>query len=344
MITIDGAMGEGGGQVLRTSLTLAMLTGQPLKLINIRAKRNKPGLLRQHLTAVLAAQQITNGQVTGAQLGSQSVEFVPGKITAGDYHFAIGSAGSTVLVCQTILLALAFADKPSTVTFEGGTHNGKSPSLSFLQQSFLPLLEQMGVKTQVRVERYGFYPAGGGKWSITIEPTRVLKPLELTSAGAEFSAQQRRCSLTALMCKLAHKIGVREIAAAKETLAWQDVHGELLHVDSPAPGNSFQVAIAAEHNSIMFEEVGRVGVSAERVANGAAKRARDFIASYAAVEEHLADQLLLPLALAQSGCFTTTKPSLHTTTNIDVIKQFLELNFMITQENESLYHIEVQQT
>ncbi len=132
------------------------------------------------------------------------------------------------------------------------------------------------------------------------------------------------------------------IAAAKETLAWQDVHGELLHVDSPAPGNSFQVAIAAEHNSIMFEEVGRVGVSAERVANGAANRARDFIASYAAVEEHLADQLLLPLALAQSGCFTTTKPSLHTTTNIDVIKQFLELNFMITQENENLYHIEVE--
>lgn len=344
MITIDGAMGEGGGQVLRTSLTLAMLTSQPLKLINIRAKRNKPGLLRQHLTAVLAAQQITNGQVTGAQLGSQSVEFVPGKIAAGDYHFTIGSAGSTVLVCQTILLALAFADEPSTVTFEDGTHNGKSPSLSFLQQSFLPLLAHMGVKTEVSVERYGFYPAGGGKWSITIYPTPDLKPFELIAPGAEFSVDLDNCSLTAVMCRLARKIGEREIAAATDTLAWQGVRNELLHVESPAPGNSFQVAIAVEHNSIMFEEVGRVGVSAERVANGAAKRSRDFIASYAAVEEHLADQLLLPMALAQGGCFTTTKPSLHTTTNIDVIKQFLPLNFMITRENENLYYIEVLRT
>ena len=344
MIIIDGAMGEGGGQVLRTSLTLAMITGQPLKLINIRAKRNKPGLLRQHLTAVLAAEQITNGRVTGAQLGSQSVEFVPGKITAGDYHFAIGSAGSTVLVCQTILLALAFADEPSTVTFEGGTHNGKSPSLSFLQQSFLPLLAQMGVKADVCVERYGFYPVGGGKWTITINPMGECKGIDLLTAGAEFSAQDKNCSLTALLCRLSPKIGEREIAASANTLAWQGANSEIIHVESPASGNTFQIAIASEHYAIMFEEIGQVGISAERVANGAAKRARDFIASRAAVEENMADQLLLPMALAQNGNFTTTKPSLHTTTNIEVIKQFLPLNFMITKENESLYHIEVQRT
>lgn len=178
-LIIDGSMGEGGGQVLRSSLTLAMLLQQPFEIQNIRAGREKPGLLRQHLTCVRAAATICNAKVTGDVLGSDRVSFEPGPVTPGDYHFVIGSAGSTTLVCQTLLLPLAMAGAQSRIRFEGGTHNGLSPSLDFLRTSFLPVLAQMGLRTEIQARSYGFYPAGGGDWSIQIEPVTTLQPLQL---------------------------------------------------------------------------------------------------------------------------------------------------------------------
>ncbi|WMS88908.1 RNA 3'-terminal phosphate cyclase [Pleionea litopenaei] len=151
MKTIDGAFGEGGGQVLRSSLTLSMITKTPIELINIRAKRSKPGLMRQHLTAIEAAKTICNAEVVGANLGAETIQFYPGEIQAGNYDFSIGTAGSTVLVCQTILLALAYAPDHSRVRFEGGTHNGLSPSLCFFEQSYLPVLRQMGLTCDLDV-------------------------------------------------------------------------------------------------------------------------------------------------------------------------------------------------
>ncbi len=183
MIKIDGSTGEGGGQILRSSLALAMCTGQAVHIVNIRIKRKKPGLMRQHLTAVQAAQQICNAEIEGDRIGSTELRFKPGPVQAGKYSFSIGTAGSTSLVFQTLLPGLLSAGAHSHLTLEGGTHNPMAPPFDFIEQSFLPLLQRMGAKIEVNLQRYGFYPAGGGVWTAKIEPIKQLKPLHLTKRG-----------------------------------------------------------------------------------------------------------------------------------------------------------------
>jgi hypothetical protein len=157
MIRIDGSLGEGGGQILRNSLSLSLATGKPFRIENIRAGRERPGLLRQHLTAVLAAVEVGGAGVEGATLGSTAVTFSPGKVRAGDYRFAVGTAGSGTLVLQTVLPALLTADAPSHIAIEGGTHNSAAPPFDFLDRAFLPLIERMGPKVRLQFERFGFY-------------------------------------------------------------------------------------------------------------------------------------------------------------------------------------------
>lgn len=340
-LCIDGAQGEGGGQVLRTALTLSTLTKRPIEIVNIRANRKKPGLLRQHLTSVLAAKAICNATVDGVELGSNRIRFSPGEILPGDYHFAIGTAGSTVLVCQTILPVLALAEAESRVTFEGGTHNGMSPSLCFLEHSYLPILKQMGIGYQIDKSRLGFYPAGGGKWQIRIEPVSELMGINLLEAGDEIAEKPANCRLKALVSQLSTSIGQREVKTARDILGWNESEGNVTEVETPGPGNSFQLQIAADSHTSLFEVVGELGTSAERVAKRCAGRVKKFVESQAAVEEHLADQLLVPLALAKKGSFTTTKPSLHTRTNIDVIKLFLDVDIKMNQKTDVLWSISV---
>src|SRR5579883_1362869 len=183
MIRIDGAYGEGGGQMLRSALSLSLVTGKPFSIENIRAKRERPGLLRQHLTAVLAAAEVGGAEITGANLGSTSLTFSPGRVKAGDYRFAVGTAGSATLVLQTVLPALMLAEGASHVSIEGGTHNTAAPPFDFLDRSFLPLIGRMGPQIRLELDRYGFYPAGGGCIRATIEPTRQLAPLDLQMRG-----------------------------------------------------------------------------------------------------------------------------------------------------------------
>ena len=187
VVVIDGSQGEGGGQIFRTSLSLAMCLGKPVRIENIRAGRNKPGLLRQHLVCLRAAQEICNAKVTGAELGSSCVTFVPAAIKAGEYRFAIGSAGSTTLVFQTVLLPLLMADDVSQLHLEGGTHNGMAPSVDFIVQCFLPVILKMGCQVEAKLERYGFYPAGGGAWRVRIYPALDIRSLTLTVSGEEIS-------------------------------------------------------------------------------------------------------------------------------------------------------------
>ncbi|WP_199609638.1 RNA 3'-terminal phosphate cyclase [Flocculibacter collagenilyticus] len=340
-LVIDGAQGEGGGQVLRTALTLSMLTKQPIELINIRANRNKPGLLRQHLTCVLAAQQICDASVAGVELGASRIRFAPNKVKAGDYHFSIGTAGSTVLVCQTILPVLGLAQTASNITFEGGTHNGMSPSLCFLKQSYLPILQSMGIHCEINTERLGFYPAGGGKWQLNIKPTESLTPINLLNAGSEAASNIQNCKLNAFVSLLPKSIGQREIATAKQLLEWKDAAATVSKVTTAGTGNSFQLHINSNTHTHVFETIGEHGVSAENVAKRCANRVKKFISANAAVEEYLADQLLLPFALAGHGSFTTTKPSLHTTTNINVIQCFLNLEITTQQESDQLWQIDI---
>src|SRR5580704_3876555 len=183
IIQIDGSIGEGGGQILRTALGLSMVTGQPFRIEKIRAGRDKPGLLRQHLTAVNAAAAICGASVEGAAISSRELSFSPGKVKPGEYTFSIGSAGSTTLVLQTVLPALLTANGPSSLTLEGGTHNPHAPPIDFLEKAFLPLINRMGPAVNVTLERAGFYPAGGGRVAVKIRPAAKLSPLEIPERG-----------------------------------------------------------------------------------------------------------------------------------------------------------------
>jgi RNA 3'-terminal phosphate cyclase (ATP) len=213
MLTIDGLFGEGGGQIIRSSLALSLITGKPFRIYNVRAGREKPGLQRQHLTAVNAAAQIGGAHVDGAAVGSREFTFVPRSVTPGEYHFAIGTAGATMLVLQTILPPLMIANAPSVITLEGGTHNKHAPLFDFLQKAFLPLVNRTGPHVSIELERYGFYPPGGGRINVYIEPRSGPKRLEIETRGAI----QDKCA-RALVVKLPESIAERELAIIREHL------------------------------------------------------------------------------------------------------------------------------
>lgn len=323
MIELDGSLGEGGGQILRSALSLSMVTGQPFRIARIRAGRPRPGLLRQHLTAVQAAAAICGATVQGAELGSVALEFAPGPVRAGDYTFAVGSAGSCTLVLQTVLPALLQAQEPSTLELSGGTHNPFAPPAHFLQRSFLPLLAKMGAKVEIEIMRCGFYPAGGGALRVRVSPCAALAPLELTQRGALV-----RLHAESLVAGVPVQVARRELAAVQTALGLAD---EALAVrelpQNQGPGNALLITCEHEHLSEMVSAFGERGVSAEKVAALAVREMQAYLQSGAVVGEHLADQLLLPLALAGSGSFATTAPSQHTLTNAEVIARFLPLDF-----------------
>ena len=188
-LEIDGSQGEGGGQVLRTALSLSACTGQAVHIRHIRSGRKKPGLMRQHLACVNAAAAICNAEVKGASLGSRNVLFIPGDIKAGEYQFSVGSAGSSTLIFQTVLPLLMLAGRPSRLVLEGGTHNPLAPSFDFIHEAFLPVLRRIGVDCRAQIERYGFYPVGGGQWGVTIEPKAEFRRIDLSQRGDLLKAE-----------------------------------------------------------------------------------------------------------------------------------------------------------
>jgi RNA 3'-terminal phosphate cyclase (ATP) len=323
MIQIDGSVGEGGGQILRTALGLSMVTGLPFRIEKIRAGRPKPGLLRQHLTAVHAAAAVCSASVDGAHLGSRAVTFTPGKVTAGEYTFSIGTAGSTTLVLQTVLPALLIADGPSMITLEGGTHNSHAPPFDFLERAFLPLVNRMGPTVRATLERAGFCPAGGGRFVVDIQPVTKLQPLHLLERGAV-----RGEVATAMVAALPGDIAKRELAKVAQRLGWTGDQLQIRQLPREwGPGNA--VILRAEFADVteIFTGFGSKGVTAEAVADEAITQARDYLATDAPVGPHLADQLLIPLALAGGGSFRTPPPTPHSTTNMAVIGQFLPVQF-----------------
>lgn len=319
-IQLDGSQGEGGGQILRTALSLSMITGQPFVIERIRAGRKKPGLLRQHLTAVQAAAAVCGATVEGAALGSQRLHFMPGPIRGGDYRFAIGSAGSCTLVLQTILPALWYADGPSTLTVSGGTHNPAAPPADFLIRSWLPLMQRMGVTMDIELLRHGFYPAGGGEVRATVGAIQAWQPLHLNTRG-----DLRALRAIGVVAGLPAEIAKREMARAASQLGPLD---EVLRVlpSNEGPGNVLMLELDYPEVTEIVSVCGERGLAAETVADRAAYEARRYRDSGAPVGEHLTDQLLLPMALAGAGSFTAQCLSSHTQTNIEVIGQFLDLS------------------
>ena len=338
MLTIDGSYGEGGGQIIRTSLALALVTGKAFRVERVRANREKPGLQRQHLTAVLSAAKIGNAEVEGARVGATEFSFIPGEVTPGQYTFSIGTAGSTTLVMQAVLPPLMIASAPSMLTIEGGTHNVHAPPFEFLQKTFLPLVNRTGTRVSLELERYGFYPPGGGRIKVLIEPTGERVRLDIPERGEIHHRKAR-----AMVINLPPHIAERELAVIASQLGWDEDELEAQTSDNAfSPGNIVTIEIGSEHVTEVFTGIGERGVRAEVVAQRAATEASDYLAIDATVGEHLADQLLIPLALAGGGSYITGPLSLHTRTNIEIIKKFLDVKISALQLAANVWKIEVE--
>jgi RNA 3'-terminal phosphate cyclase (ATP) len=330
-ITIDGSQGEGGGQILRSALALSVITGKSLRLTKIRAGRKKPGLMRQHLTCVQAAASISAAEVEGAEPGASDITFMPQAVLPGNYHFRIGTAGSAMLVLQTVLPALLRTTRPSTLTLEGGTHNMQAPPFDFLNRSWLPLIERFGPSVTARLERHGFYPAGGGRVVVEITPSQHLAGFDLLEAGR---VQDRR--VRALVSNLSADIGDREVHRAVRKLNWPSESGEVCMVESNGPGNVLYAEIHCENITTMCCGFGRVGVRAEQVADGVVRGIRSWLKQAAPVGPFLADQLMLPMALSaaqvvdcevqRGGKFRTGPLTEHARTQMDILPLFLNVD------------------
>jgi RNA 3'-terminal phosphate cyclase (ATP) len=338
VLELDGSAGEGGGQILRTSLGLSLVTGQPFTITRIRAGREKPGLQRQHLAAVHAAAAIGKADVSGAEVGSRTLRFRPGTVTPGSYTFAVGSAGSATLVLQTVLPALITASGRTTLTLEGGTHNAWAPPFDFLEKAFLPLIARMGARVTAKLERRGFYPAGGGRITVEIQPAARLEPLELRERGKVVARRG-----TALVSRLSPQIARRELEVLERLLS---IEPGRLKVEedrsSPGPGNAVNVEVESEHVTELFTGFEKKGVSAETVAERLAKEVLAYLESEAPVGEYLADQLLIPLALAGRGSFVASPLSSHSITNMDVIGTFLARSFRVDRSRETQHRVDVE--
>jgi RNA 3'-terminal phosphate cyclase (ATP) len=344
VLVIDGSYGEGGGQVLRTALSLSVLLTRPVRLVNIRAGRVKPGLQAQHLTGVRAAARICGAAVEGAKLGSQELTFVPRTASqAGSYTFDVaearkgGSAGAASLVFQTVLLPLALADGRSRITIRGGTHVEWSPPFDYLKRVYLPTLAQMGVRAKGHLKKWGWYPLGGGEITVVIEGVggggrlRRLQGLTLMERGPLLRV--RGLSATS---NLPRHIAQRQQRRALQVLRERGFNPRIEIVDdAPSKGQGTVLFLWAGFENVIagFTGYGRLGKPAEEVAEEACREFLIYHDSGAALDPHLADQVILPLALAAGeSAFTTSRITEHLRTNVWVVEQFLGPRFKVEGE------------
>lgn len=327
-LEIDGSIGEGGGQVLRTALTLSVLTGQPVEIRNIRAGRPNPGLQPQHLTAVYAAAALCQAQVEGAALGSQTLRFAPqNPPRPGEYIFDVtevagrGSAGAVGLVFQTLFLPLALMPGESLVVLRGGTHVPWAPSVDYLQEVFLPTVAQMGLNAEIDLVAWGFYPVGGGEVRVRIRGrSGPLSPLNLTERG-----NVRRVRGRAVVSNLPSHIPQRMVDRARSLLNQAGLRADLqpMVTRGTGPGAGIFLVVDYEHVRAGFSAYGRKGVPSEQVAEEACRELLAHHESGAPVDPHLADQLLLPMALAEgTSRFVTSAVTGHLLTNLTVVRAF----------------------
>jgi len=336
MILIDGRIGEGGGQILRTALSLSAATGKAFRLIHIRRKRSKPGLRHQHLACVSAVTEICGAHCKGNRLESLELEFTPGPIRGGEYFFNIPTAGSAMQVMQTVLPILSRAPAVSTVRVRGGTHNPGAPPFEFFILSFLPLLKQLGVTAEMQIRRHGFYPVGGGEIVATIHPLvertpnfSLLQRGEPDIAGAEI-----------LISWLPRSIAERGSKILQQKLHWGENKITITEIDdSPGPGNVLMIRVKYGTQTFLFTAFGQRGKAAEQVAAEACDMFTSFGLSRAALDEHLANQILPYLALANGGVYTAQSLSLHTKTNIEVIRRFLEVKIEVKKKDDGCFEI-----
>lgn len=336
MIELDGTMHEGGGQIVRSALTLSMISGKPFRISKIRGRRKVPGLLRQHLVAVQAATRVSQARVTGDALGSTELTFEPGPVTAAALSLAIGSAGSTTLVLQTIVPALLRASGPSTITVEGGTHNPLAPTFEFLEHAWAPVLRRLGASIELRLERHGFYPKGGGRIVVGVTPAD-LRPLDLDRRGALTGLEVR----TILSDSLPSHILEREISQAVLRLPRRSPALVRQHVPSDGMGNAMALIATYEGVTHVSTSLGEKGVPAEEVADELIDDFEQFHERDVPVGEHLADMLPVVFALAGGGSFVTGDLSLHATTQLDLVPRFLDVELRTSSVGEGRLRVDV---
>ena len=330
-ITIDGSQGEGGGQVVRSSLALSLLTQRPIRIENVRGKRKKPGLKNQHVTCVNAAMQIGGSSCEGGEVGSSFLAFQPGEVTAGEYAFRIQTAGSSTLVLQTVLPSLMVAGGPSVVRVSGGTHNPLAPTFDFLQQAYAPLVRKLGPNIELELSRHGFYPAGGGEFTCQITPAESLRGVEILERGKTIRRYGK-----AIVANLPLKIAEREVSVLQRKSNWPADCFESVEVDSNGPGNVVTIGLENEHANEICVGFGSRGVPAERVANNAWREMKRYEKSNVPIGEYLADQIILPMAMAahfdkQASSFRTVQLSQHTKTHIDLLERFLDVKIEVEE-------------
>ncbi len=330
-ISIDGSHGEGGGQILRTSLALSCVLGKPISVINIRRLRRKTGLQPQHLTSVSAAAAVSSAAVQGADISSTSLQFRPKALQPGKFYFDVGaikgSAGSAPLILQTIVLPLSFAEQESTIEVVGGTHVPWSPSFHYLNAVFAPLLKNLGLSATFAISSWGWYPGGGGRVSARIKPAQGNKPLHLNDRGKLI-----RVKGISAVSNLPEHIAARQRERALLILGRNGIDASIDICSAPSAGKGSFLFLCAEfeHIAAGFSALGAIGKRAEQVADEACEALMSFVQSEGALDPHLADQILPYLAFSSDASeFTTSCISRHLLTNIWVVKQFLNLNVRI---------------
>ena len=336
MVVIDGSSGEGGGQILRTALAVSMVTGQPFRIKDIREKRKKPGLLRSHVAMIEAAAQLCSAGFDGAALGSGQLTFFPGDVVAGGHKFRVPSTVSAGLVLQTILPVLCLAKGDSSVVVEGGTGNSGAPPFDFLAKSYLPQISKMGPKVTLQTEVAQDAAVGLGRLKMSVESAVIFRPVSLLERGVPMQKNAMR-SVVGLS---GHRSG-DEVDALERTLG---MARESMKAEETGRAGSVMLEMSYEGVTEVFTAFGRAGQSNELLAADAAKQARRYVESSAAVCEFLGDQLLLPMALAGGGRFTTTRVSPHARANMVTIREFLGVEFWTERVGDGAWMVEVKRT
>jgi RNA 3'-terminal phosphate cyclase (ATP) len=326
MIEIDGALGEGGGQVLRSALSLSVITGKEMYIYNIRARRSKPGLMAQHLKSVDASAAVSSADVDGAVLNSTRLTFRPSKPRSGRYRFDIGTAGATTLVLQTIFLPLSLASSSSSVIISGGTHVPWSPCYEYLAFHWLPVLRRIGYDAQVELEQAGFYPPGGGRINATLRPIGAISPLNLTQRGKLLRIQgiSAVANLPVSIADRQKRQAILRLLRLPELGAAPDLRIRVQQLLSATKGTFLFLLAEFENGQCCYFSLGAQGKPAERVADEAVDSLLAFMASGASIDQYLADQLLLPLSLATGPSeLHTSRITPHLLTNAMVLRAFL---------------------
>lgn len=346
MLIIDGSIGEGGGQILRYTLALASLLEKPVRIINIRAKRQNPGLQPQHLTSVRAVATIANAKVEGAYKGSMELVFNPGKLQGGNFVFDIGTAGSITLVLQALLPLLPFLDRRTAIEIRGGTDVPMSPPVDYFRYVLFPLLTQLGYRLELHIIRRGHYPRGGGVVRVIVNPTHRLEAIEAISRGNILVIGGRSHCV-----KLPSHVAERQARAAREYLLSKgikepiDIELEYYEPDSDphlGPGSGIVLYAKAEGGILGGDALGARGKPAEAVGREAAEKLYNEIVSGAAVDKHAGDMLIPLMALARgTSRIAVSEVSLHMRTAIEVIKVLTGLEAHIKACGDKLFLVEI---